>query len=72
MKKNNGAVFEIAAKAPAEKKTERKPEENTSPFASKENTVIASLFPKYTPVFFLLFYCKRYPANPDKVLFGTA
>ena len=49
-KLNNGAVFKIAAKTPVEKKTERKPAENTSPFASKANTVSASLLPKYTPV----------------------
>ena len=49
-KLNDGAVFKIAAKTPVEKKTERKPAENTSPFASKANTVIASLLPKYTPL----------------------
>jgi len=37
--KNNGAIFEIAAKTPAEK-MERTPAENTSPFASRAKTVI--------------------------------
>ena len=62
--KNNGAVFEIAAKTSAykiiarlEKKTERKPAENTSPFVSKANAVIASLFPNHTPVFFRKLHC---------------
>ena len=35
-----------------EKKMERKPAENTSPFASKLSAVIASLFPNYTLDFF--------------------
>ena len=39
-----------------EKKTERKPAENTSHFASKANAVIASLFPNYTPAFFRKFH----------------
>ena len=54
-----GAVIKIAAKTPEykiiarlEKKTEIKPVENTSPFASKESAVIASLFPYYTLLLF--------------------
>ena len=57
-----GAVSKIAAKTPAykiiarlEKKTEIKPIENTSPFASKESAVIASLFPNYTLAIFFEF-----------------
>ena len=58
-KKYNGAVFKIAANTPAYKiiakleKTDRKPAENTLPFASKTSAVtcIANLFPNYAPVF---------------------
>ena len=40
-----------------EKKTERKPAENSSPFASKPSAVIASLSPNYTLVFFRKLHC---------------
>jgi len=33
-------------------------ERGCSPFASKAKAVTSSLFPYYTPVFFLFFYCK--------------
>ena len=67
-----GAVIKIAAKTPEykiiarlEKKTEIKPVENTSAFASKADAITASLLPNYTPVFSWNFIAVRsYPVLP--------